>query len=131
MNNILITGDRGIGKSSFANQLLYIAEGNNFLLNKMKIILPERKRLLSYATISIRTLPNMTLREIAGLIIRELIIKFDLISKKREIEHQIDLKVYKYKTKSLETKKDFEDIFDIFGYDLIKIHDALQLSPAP
>ena len=123
MQNVLVTGARGIGKSSFANQLLYIAEGNSYLLDKMNLNLPKGKT-FSFVTISIRTLPGMSLKDIAALILRELLIKFDL-KKKSEIEHEIDLKIYKFKSKTLSNSQEYEEVLDIFGYDLIKIHDAM------
>lgn len=123
-SNILITGDRGIGKSSFANQLVYIAEGDSFLLKKMSIILPESCS-LQYATISIRGFKDMTLEDIASGIIRELLTKYNL-SEKLEVEHHIDLKVYKYKAKSTTKYNEFENIIEFFGYDMIKIYDTIE-----
>ena len=85
--------------------------------------LPKGKT-FSFVTISIRTLPGMSLKDIAALILRELLIKFDL-KKKSEIEHEIDLKIYKFKSKTLSNSQEYEEVLDIFGYDLIKIHDAM------
>jgi cold shock CspA family protein len=122
-SNILITGDRGIGKSSFANQLVRISEGDTFLLKKMSISLPETYS-PQYAAISVRGFKDMTLEDVAGGIVRELVVKFD-IDKKVDIEHQIDLKVYKFKTKYTTKEFDFKNIMDFFGYDIIKVCDAL------
>ncbi|MCK8600073.1 cold-shock protein [Desulfoferrobacter suflitae] len=122
-SNILITGDRGIGKSSFANQLVRISEGDTFLLKKMSINLPESYS-PQYAAISIRGFKDMTLEDVAGGIVRELVVKFD-IGEKLETEHQIDLKVYKFKAKSTTKDFDLKNIMDFFGYDIIKICDTL------
>lgn len=120
-NNILITGERGIGKSSFSNQMLYIGEGDNYLISKANIHLEDIEH-LDYASISIRTFKNAELRDIAGNIIREFTKKYDL-DDKWATEHEIDLKIYK--TKFKQTEKGTDELVDIFNYDIIKIHDSL------
>lgn len=122
-NNILITGERGIGKSSLANQMVYIAEGDNYLLDKTGIKLEEVKN-LDYAAISIRGHKNMSIMEMAGNIIREYVKKYDL-DEKKQIEHEIDLKIYKSKIKNIITNKGYDNLLDLFNYDIIKIHDIL------
>lgn len=121
-NSILITGDRGIGKTSFANQIVYIAEGDDYLLKKINIELENIKK-FDYAVISINGYEGIELRDIAGNIIREYIKNYDL-EKKKEIEHEINLKIYKTKIRSI-SKKDYENFIDIFNYDMTKIHDVL------
>ena len=120
-SNVLVTGPRGIGKSSYANQLLYIAQGKNYLLEKCNIELDEP---LEYATISIRSLKGVSLKEIAGNIIRQFVKEFDL-ERKLNLEHQFDFQVYKLKAKFATKEVEQENTLDHFNYDLVKICDIL------
>jgi AAA+ ATPase superfamily predicted ATPase len=122
-NNILITGSRGMGKSSLANQFFYIARGDNSLIDKFRIKLGDL-RSMDYAVISIRAFKESTINDIAGNIVRELVKKYQL-DKQKEIQHEMDLKIYKLKMKTFTSEVSMDKLVDIFNYDIIKIHDHL------
>ena len=76
-NNLLLIGNRGMGKSSLANQLYYIAQGDTYLINKLRIdygIIDP----LQYAVISVRAFKESKMGDIAGNIVREFIKKYQL-----------------------------------------------------
>lgn len=122
-NNILLTGNRGIGKSSLANQLFFIAQGNKFLLDKLNIRL-QGIRNLNFGVVSIRAYKESNISDIAGSIIREFIKKYNL-DKKTEFQHEINLKIYKLKTKTITSDEAAENLLELFNFDIIKIHDKL------
>ncbi len=116
--NILITGDRGIGKSSLANQLYLLSTGNKCLLERYDIKIENN---LDYAPISIRLLKDYDIATMSKKIIHEYIQKYELF--KIKTEHEFDFKIYKLKVKHEDEEK---DITDLFNYDIIKIAEALK-----
>ena len=77
-NNILVTGPRGIGKSSYANQLLYIAQGEVYLLEKCNI---EVTNLWNMQRLPSKTHKGSSLKDIAGNIVRQFMKDYDLEKK--------------------------------------------------
>jgi cold shock CspA family protein len=123
-NNILLIGGRGMGKSSLANQFFYIAQGNNYLIEKLNIELKGQKK-LDYGVVAIRAFKNSTINDIAANIVRELIKKYQL-DKNEEIQREINLKVYKLKMETFTSEMSMENLIDFFNYDIIKIYDYLK-----
>jgi cold shock CspA family protein len=122
-NNLLLIGNRGMGKSSLANQFYYIASGNNYLIKKLNIRIFGKKK-LNYGVVALRAFKDSTINDIAANIVRALIKKYDLETKK-EFEHEINLKLYKLKMKTYTSEMTTDNLLDFFNYDIIKIYDYL------
>ncbi|MBU7048244.1 MAG: cold shock domain-containing protein [Theionarchaea archaeon] len=93
--NIMVSGERGIGKSSVAYQLIYMAEGDRALIDKLNIDTNEFK--FSFVTADHRCVPGNTLSDIVMALMASLIKNSDFKSKdsKKTTEWQIDLKLVK------------------------------------
>ena len=119
--SILIEGDRGIGKSSFCNQIVYIASGDQTILEKHSINVKNR---YDYACVCVKMNENDDVMEISDKIISEFVIKFGL-NAQFLVEHEIDLKVYKAKIAATSQEEREYKIIQLFTSDLLKIYNAL------
>lgn len=99
--NLLIAGPRGIGKSSILYQLMYLAEGNEFLLKKLDIDLGGHK--FNCLSGDHRCVPGNKLDDICNGLLITLSdkIKFKLsTSGETKTKWEFDLKLFKYSSES-------------------------------
>lgn len=119
--NILIEGERGIGKSSFANQVFYIASGDDSILDRYSITTESS---YNYAPISIKLEENDDISEISEKIITEFVSRYG-ITPAFLVEHEIDLKFYKAKISANNDIEREHKITQVFIADLRKISDFI------
>lgn len=112
--NIIVTGERGIGKSSVAYQLIYMAQGLRELLNKLDIDTGDFR--FSYATGDHRCVPEDTLFDIVGALLNSLLINLNIKEKetKKETEWGVDLKFFKIGQKKEKEQIEFPELADQF-----------------
>lgn len=104
--NIIITGERGIGKSSVAYQLSYLAAGETELLNRLKINVGDY--VFNYLIADHRCVPGNTLCDILNSWVSSTKIKLASLPgpSKKTTEFCFDFKFVKYIEK--EEKKELE-----------------------
>lgn len=100
--NIIITGERGIGKSSVAYQLTYLCQGERALLDRLKI--QTNGFDFAYLTGDHRCVPGNTLRDILDSLASSLRRHLSHLHEKKRttVEWGVNLKLFKF-TKKQET----------------------------
>ena len=115
--NIIISGERGIGKSSLAYQLINLAEGEKTLINKLHIETSDFE--FSYLIADHRCVPGNTIADILNSLHVSL---YSQINKKGEdtkkTEWGLDLKLFHYNQKHESEKIKISDMVSKF-VDLI------------
>lgn len=102
--NIIVTGERGIGKSSVAYQLIYMAQGSTTLLDRFNIDTGEFK--FSYLTSDYRCVPGNTLADVVTSLEASILSNLNMREKavKKTTEWGVDLKLFKA-GKKIETER--------------------------
>lgn len=103
--NIIVTGERGIGKSSVAYQLIYMAQGDVALSDRLDINTDGFQ--FSFITGDHRCVPGNTLSDIVSSLATSLLANLNIKGKetKKTTEWQVDLKLFK-----IGQKKESEEI---------------------
>ena len=103
--NIIVTGERGIGKSSVAYQLIYMAQGDMALSNRLDINTDGFQ--FSFITGDHRCVPGNTLSDIVSSLATSLLANLNIKGKetRKTTEWQVDLKLFK-----IGQKKESEEI---------------------
>ena len=103
--NIIVTGERGIGKSSVAYQLIYMAQGDTALIDRLNIETDGFQ--FSFVTGDHRCVPGNTLSDIVSSLGTSLLNTLNIKDKeiKKTTEWQVDLKLVK-----VGQKKEMEQI---------------------
>lgn len=119
--NILVIGERGIGKSSFSNQIVKISHGDTILENRYKITNPVR---LDYRTIVVKLAKGDDIASISQKIVHEIISKYDL-EKKVNIKTELKLPALTVGLSGDYSRGDQAKILTAFSYDVIYLYDRL------
>lgn len=101
--NVLLSGPRGIGKSSIAYQLLYLASGDNSLADRLGIDLGGEK--FNRITGDHRCTPDNDLQEIAQSLITTLLHNLGLNQLTNETEEKAELSLKFFKLEKTEKKQ--------------------------
>jgi len=113
--NIIVTGERGIGKSSVAYQLIYMAQGDMALIDKLKIETDGFQ--FSFVTGDHRCVPGNTLLDIVNSMATSLLTNLNRIKEKeikRTTEWQVDLKLFKVGQKKEITQIEVSELVNQF-----------------
>jgi CspA family cold shock protein len=116
--NILITGARGIGKSSLAYQLLYTTAGETELLRRIGL---DETELFNNAICDHRCMFGNTLIDIASGLINTLAYKLGAIDLISSQNIGLDLKVFNYSQTETEAPINTSDIASSFATQVEKI----------
>ncbi|KZN39848.1 cold shock domain-containing protein [Pseudoalteromonas luteoviolacea] len=125
--NVLVSGHRGVGKSSLSIQLLNVLKGNPLLLNKLNIETDGFK--FKYLTSDHRCLSSNEIEEIASSLVNGLVSSLgkDEAVKSKTSEWQLSLKFLKYKRQTAKEPLTYSDLSSQFASDLKTIrNEALQ-----
>lgn len=119
--NILITGARGIGKSSIAYQLLYLASGDNTLAERLGVDLGGEK--FGRITGDHRCTPGNTLTDVAASLLVTLQNSIGEVRKLlgEEFETGIDLKYFKLGSKEIYEPSSTGDLATMFAIDVDRV----------
>ncbi|MDP2211223.1 MAG: ATP-binding protein [Candidatus Aquicultor sp.] len=122
--NIMITGERGIGKSSVANQLVYVAQGDMDIINRLSIDIDQSH--FAYAIGDHRCEPSNTLVDIVNALaisaLTNLHVKWR--EARRTAEWQFDLKYVKRGQKTESERIQPSELINIlFGF-IVDIFEA-------
>lgn len=99
--NVIVIGPRGIGKSSFSYQLMYLTEGDTELLERLKIDLGGFR--FSHLTGDHRCVPGNTLLDICSGFVSTFCDSMDKVNAKKgkgKTSCTIDLKIFKITSES-------------------------------
>ncbi len=123
--NILITGERGIGKSSVAYQLLYLTNGEKALLDKLNIDLGDYE--FSYMTGDFRCMTEHSINDIVKGLINSLKRFAELSEKKqgRTASFDLNLKFIKYTSQTSYEDLTPSDLTDLFTSEVESIFREL------
>jgi cold shock CspA family protein len=112
--NIIVTGERGIGKSSVAYQLIYMAQGDMALIDKLEIDTDGFQ--FSFVTGDHRCVPGNTLSDIVSSLTTSLLTNLNIKEKeiKRTTEWLVDLKLFKVGQKKELAQIEVSEIVDQF-----------------
>lgn len=113
--NIIVTGERGIGKSSVAYQLIYMAQGDMALIEKLEIDTGGFQ--FSFLTGDHRCVPGNTLTDIVSALAISLLTNPNTIKEKeikRTTEWQLDLKIFKVGQKREIAQIEVSELVDQF-----------------
>lgn len=119
--NVLISGHRGVGKSSLAIQLINALKGDNRLLKKLSINTGSFQ--FNFLTSDHRCTDANSLEDIASSLLTGLIGNLGLTSRVTEVstEWQINLKILKLREKTGKEKIDYTDLSTQFASDIMKV----------
>jgi len=122
----IITGDRGIGKSSLLLQAKKMAEGDTSLIHKLNIDMGGMKE-FNYVTVWHDTVENQTAGELAGSLLRSL--KSDWTELLSKVEINLDLfGILQVGKKESEESAVISDIVSNFVKQIIKISKKVKES---
>ena len=119
--NVLVSGHRGVGKSSLAIQLLNVLKGNDELLKKLNFNTGDFR--FNYLTSDHRCTEGNTIEEISTSLVNGLASSLGYFEKSSNSssEWQVSLKFLRYKEKTEKDKLMFSDVSTQFASDLSKL----------
>lgn len=93
--NVLVTGERSVGKSSLAFQLAYLTEGEPYLLKELRVDIGDSE--FAYFVTDHRCFPGHTIEDVIAGLLSNMQNKLAAIQEQtgEKIIHEIDLKFYK------------------------------------
>ncbi|MBL9153526.1 MAG: cold shock domain-containing protein [Verrucomicrobiales bacterium] len=123
--NILITGPRGMGKSSICYQLLYLASGDNTLAEKLGIDLGGES--LNRLTGDHRCTPGNTVVDVSTSLLTTLQANLGehMRLKGRETDYNVDLKYFKFGQKESLEPLSTGDLATMFAIDIDRVFKAI------
>lgn len=121
--NIMITGERGIGKSSLAYQLTYLAEGEETLLKRLQITTAGFG--FSHLSADHRCVPGNTLSDILDSLASSCRMKFNQLRQKERAttEWGVDFKIFKFGRKKEAQVVQISDLVEQFIVFVRQLYD--------
>lgn len=123
--NLLITGHRGIGKSSIAYQLLYMAQGEESLTNRLSISLGDYK--FNYLIGDYRCMYGNDLNDIVKGILHSVDMRIQKNDKllQKKTKFTFDAKFLKYEHEETSEIKTASELGGLFVSEIEKCHSEI------